>query len=381
MSASDVVTRLVWGLRRYWWLLLPLLVLAGAAVVLAGPGSPVRGATYQARALVVARDLDIWHEQVPRLTRAFFDSGAVAEQVAAATGAEADTLIPERLRLEPVEETVAVHVVGRERSAEAAAELANAGAQVLVAELNRPGEGFGEFIVQDQARPPAGPMEDDGSAGVFAAAGIAVLALWVGLVGLLVAHRDPVLTLGDAIEAASAPVLGAVGHLGRVRAPSGMVGLSALAARLYPDGDGAWALVGCGEDSLRVRLLGGLAGLLGIDRAPRGAGADPGGASGDRAQRAVDGADAPPPPRRQPRLFDAGQARDRDVAQAMPPGWPVALVISEGARARDVRRAAAQLPPNRLEGVVLAYPRAPRAAAPLPGASVDAGLTDRLRAR
>ena len=86
VNGSDALTghtrwesgQLAWYLRHYGWLvLICVLALAGAPLVL-GAATP----TYQADAIVVARQLAVKEEVLPLLGEAVFNTGVVAERVA-----------------------------------------------------------------------------------------------------------------------------------------------------------------------------------------------------------------------------------------------------------------------------------------------------------
>jgi capsular polysaccharide biosynthesis protein len=294
-SELDVVNRLHWGVRRYF----PVLVLTVSAAVMLSLARPASGPrqTYDAAALVVATSLEIDALQLPRTVDAVFGGGSVAESVSSKLPevGPADLLIPDVIRVEPLNDTVVVRVIGRSRQPSTAANLANEAAMSLVAELNELGPGVGEFVVQDAARLPL--RRDDGSSPLTSVA-IGVLsggALGLGIVVLLLVMRRPVIASGEAAAVVGAPLLASlqlprrrrhVEHLGSARRLSHLTrqlaaaivvgppllaslqlprrrrhvehlesvsGLSQLTRQLLPADRPMCALVGIGSDT-RARL-------------------------------------------------------------------------------------------------------------------------------
>src|SRR5436305_3419496 len=156
-SGGDAVGRLGWGLRRYSWL---VLALVGALLVLAGVSTDPGPDRDRATVLVVARKLELRPEQFPRFGEAVFATGAVAQDTADHDGLDVspEDLIPGRVSMQPIQDTIAYRVNAVDQSPTNAAGLANAAASAFVTQLNKAGDGVGVFYVQDFARTPTTPI-------------------------------------------------------------------------------------------------------------------------------------------------------------------------------------------------------------------------------
>jgi capsular polysaccharide biosynthesis protein len=373
-TEQDVASRLGWGVRRYA-LVIVVAVIVTCALALAGPAngilSPER--SYETSALVVARQLTIRPEQLPRAAEAVFSGGSVAETVAGEIkGVDSRFLIPERVRLEPVTDTIALKVIGRDRNPDRAAEMANLTAAAFVEELNRLGPGVGEFALQDQARPPLRTASTKSAVVPLAVGVISGLALGLGLVGLLLILRQPVIDGGEAAAAANAP-LAAVVELpsarGSVVRAEEVSGLALLVRQLFPSGSGAGAVIGCGRDRRGTqRQVLRLVALLAARRRPvyvLVAGAEEATAlsAATRSEPNIrviedwflqhqdprgarpDGADD------RSTVLVGVSAADFDVPQLLPEGSRSLLFVPEGIRRGRVERAATQFAPGALDGV------------------------------
>lgn len=153
-AEPDLISKLPWGLRRYFALLVVTTLLGVALVLALAPGRSDQ--TYEATALVLATELEIDPPRLPPTVDAVFRSGSVAEAVASELpdAGPARSLVPAVIDVEPLTETIAVRVIGRSSQPSTAADLANIAAFSLVSELNRLGPGVGRFVLHDRARPP-----------------------------------------------------------------------------------------------------------------------------------------------------------------------------------------------------------------------------------
>lgn len=224
-------SQLGWAVRRFAWvLMLGVLVLGVLAPALAARRAPV----YEARSLVVAQQLELSALTLPRLGEAVFDSGAVAREVASApeVAGDPETMIPDRLRVQTMQDSVVFTVIGRDPDPGMAALLANLGAAAFVDQLNKPGAGVGTFLLQDQAEPPSRPVPSLSTKQAGVVGGVAGLALGAGVIALLLVIRRPVVSPQDAASVTDLPVLGQVRLPGAGRAefrgPRGVPGLNAL---------------------------------------------------------------------------------------------------------------------------------------------------------
>lgn len=372
---QDGARRLGWGLRRY----APVVVLAlflAVLLSLAGPANSLLSPdpNYEASALVVAKKLAIRPEQLPRAAEAVFQGGSIADSVATEIGEpeRAGNLVPDAVRLEPVSDTIALRVIGRDRDPDRAAELANFAAAVFVMELNALGEGVGEFVIQDEARTPV-TRSASGSAVVPLAVGIlSGAALALGLVGLLLMARRPLIDPREAAAASGVPLLCTLELPSRrsgAVTPEQVSGLALLSTRMFPNGTGVSALVGCGRD-LGPRLE--VIRLLAMHAARTGSVyviVPPGDRPGDLAASTrseprirvlqnwfMERLQQSGPPRRMATdgtavLFGLS-ASEYDVPQLLPPDAGAVVLVLEGVRRSRLDRAVSQFGPGRLDGIV-----------------------------
>ena len=232
-------TQLGWAVRRFAWVLvLGILILGVLAPMLAARRAPV----YEARSLVVAQQLELNAQTLPRLGEAVFDSGAVAREVASApeVAGDPETMIPDRLRVQTMQDSVVFTVIGRDRDPGMAALLANLGATAFVDQLNKPGAGVGTFLLQDQAEPPSRPVPSLSTKQAGVVGAVAGLALAAGVIALILVMRRPVVAPQDATGVTDLPVLGTVRlpAAGRAefRGPRGVPGLNVLTRWVLAEG-------------------------------------------------------------------------------------------------------------------------------------------------
>jgi len=200
---------LLWLFRHYAVPALVIVLLTTGLGTAAATALAARS-PYEATALVIARDLQIEPEALPRFGESVFTSGSVARQVATSQGLDEDyrTLVPDVVDLDPVAESISFLVRGRSDDSAQAASIADAAAAAFVVELNRAGEGVGDFALQDVAAEPLrrqvrgpGPLIG-GLASLVAGTMLAVVAVWV-----LYGTRRPVVGGSDAAAAAEAPLV------------------------------------------------------------------------------------------------------------------------------------------------------------------------------
>lgn len=377
-TEQDVASRLGWGIRKYVLVLVAALATT-LTLALTGPAdgvlSPDR--SYEASALVVARQLTIRPEQFPRAAEAVFTGGSVAEVVADQLGGDVDPgfVIPDLVRLEPVTDTIALRVIGRSASPARAAVIANLTADAFVMELNRLGPGVGEFAVQDQARPPLRRTARTSVAVPLVVGVVSGLAFGLGLIGLILTLRRPVVDVREAASAAGGgDLLTAIVELPSTRRravlPEEVSGLALLVRLLFPGGEGVAALIGCGRDrrGLRAQVLR-MTALLGARRRPvillvtsaSGAAALSAATRSETNVRVVEdwfvqrleSAGPPPTMGADGTMVLIGVSADEyDVPQLLPPGARALLFVTEGLPRSHVERAASQFSPGTLDGVV-----------------------------
>ena len=218
--------RLLWCLRQYAWVVIVCVLALTAAPLVLAPAAPM----YQADALVVARQLTVDRAVLPQMGEAVFGSEAVAASVAADAGvADPSVLVPDRLSVLAGEDSIALVVQARDPDPGIATRMANLAAEAFVVELNRPGAGVGEFVLQAPAVVPTEPLAELPAQLRGAAGALAGLVLGLGLVALIGAVRKPVVTFQDVESAAGVPLLGTVhlpkGIRGSYAGPLGVPGI------------------------------------------------------------------------------------------------------------------------------------------------------------
>jgi capsular polysaccharide biosynthesis protein len=208
MTTLTPESRLLWALRFHAralgllaLLTLALTALAVALLVLSPP-------SYEARAAVIATDLEFSAERVPRLAEAIVQQDAVLED-ALARGRlpwDVDELRDEHVEVVPLEDNVLVNVDGTARDPELAMDTANAVADALAAALRRSGT-EATFSVQSRAT-RAVPEDRLVPVAVTVVAGlVATATAVVGLAALLLALRRPLVAPRELAAVTSAPVL------------------------------------------------------------------------------------------------------------------------------------------------------------------------------
>jgi len=248
-SGGDAVGRLGWGLRRHAGLVVALL---GLIVVVAAASTRPGPKRYRATVLVVAKKLELRPEQFPRFGEAVFATGAVAQDTADHDGLDLtpEQLIPGRVSMQPIQDTIAYRVNAVDRSATNAAGLANAAAAAFVSQLNKAGDGVGVFYVQDFARVPTKPIPPTRTMPTAVVMGlVAGAALSLGIVSLLLIVRDPVTSAEDAAATIGAPVVSVLKMPSfpatRVPAPRDVGGLAVTVRRLFPLEEKTCVLMSC----------------------------------------------------------------------------------------------------------------------------------------
>ena len=248
-----------WSLRHFGWVLLVCVLVGAAAPLLAAPTVT----TYQADALVVARQLTPNPRVLPALAESVFADGAVARAVAddPSLGAGTGTggLIPDRVSVVAGPDSITMVVQGRDGDPGTAARLANTAAAAFAAELNRGGSGVGEFAVQAPAVVPTTPLDqisDPLRAGIGALAG---LVLGLGLVASVAAMYGPCVTAWDVESAVGVPLLGTVdlprAAPGSYLGPRGIKGIATVTRWLATAPPGRLTLVSApAAEGMRHRI-------------------------------------------------------------------------------------------------------------------------------
>lgn len=376
ITDDDAASRLGWGIRTYWpWLVLAFVLTT--LLALSGPGNTLLSSErrYEGSALVVATQLQIKPEQLPRAADAIFNGGTVAQRVTEQLDEPivASDLIPDHVRLEPLTDTIVLRVIGRNEDPKVAAELANLTAGAFVEELNKIGEGVGIFKVQDLARPPTRLPARTRALVPGLVGALGGVGLGLGLLTLFLLVRRPLLTVAEAAAHAgtsSGALVDLPAKLPRTGlAPETVGGLALVGRLLWPDDVGVGAVVGVRRAyDLRVQVVRLLA--LAYARrtnvyliAPGSERVDDLAASltsqpnvrvlRDWFVNRIETSGPPPEMGADGIVLMSLSALDFDVPQLLPRSGRVVLFVPEGTPARAVEAATQQLPPDLIVGVVL----------------------------
>jgi capsular polysaccharide biosynthesis protein len=287
---------------------------------------------YEARSQVgptrplVLKNLD----PLPRFAQSVFSNGGVAQDVRQQLGLSADaTVIPGRVELTTAQDNPVMVVVAKSSSPSTAAAVANKAAATFVVELNRYSGSVGTFAVQHSAVAPAKPAPK--LAGGYWAVVVGLLAGLVaglGVVGLILVLRRPVVGAAAAEAATGLPVLGTV-RLPRNGPPDGhdLVGIGALARRLLIEGHEVVYVTGPVQSQVD-QVSASISSVLAKARV------------GPPGTTASDGEDAATRPRRTSPTPDIVALETSSLEEwiATPDtGALTLLVVSEGIRARSLR--------------------------------------------
>ena len=208
MTPDEGGDQLTWVLRRYAWVVVVCAIVGSALPLLLMSSRN----TYSATALVVADHLAVSAASLPRFGSVVFEDGAVAKFVIEQEGLKLrpEQLIPKKISVQPVQDTILFQIIATDASPEVAARLANDAAASFVVELNRPGKGVGTFSIQQSATAPTSPLPGQ-SVGTVLLVGFAAGALaGFGVLGLVVLLTQPVTGPASAAPLVGAPLLGSV---------------------------------------------------------------------------------------------------------------------------------------------------------------------------
>jgi hypothetical protein len=200
--------KVAWCLRHFGWVLLVCVLVGTAAPLLVAPTER----TYQADAVVVARQLTANPRVLPALAESVFSDGAVAAAVAAdpAIGGQTRGIVPDKVSVVTGPNSITMVVQARDADPATAARLADLAAAAFAAELNLGGSGVGQFAVQGPAVVPTAPLDEASDALRAGLGALAGLVVGLGLVALLAVLRRPCVTSWDVSSAVGVPLLGNV---------------------------------------------------------------------------------------------------------------------------------------------------------------------------
>jgi hypothetical protein len=266
-DGTDVFRVLGWGVRKYAWVVVALMVALGLAVPAAVARTPQR---FDAQAevgpsrVVKLNNLDA----LPRLGTTVFNNGAVAEAVRAAARPPLPAsapVVPQRVELVAAQDNLVFTVVGHGTTPQAAQQHANVAAEAFTQELNKYSAAIGAFAIQRLASPPVTPVNGVSTTVAVGMGLLAGAAAGLGVVALLLVLRRPVRDVTSAEVLTGTPVLGrlVLGGPGR-----GLRGLPQLCRRILRQRVDTVLLTGPHETArVRKLLAAGLAEMLEDTRA------------------------------------------------------------------------------------------------------------------
>jgi hypothetical protein len=212
-SEGDAFSAFGWGLRHYGWVLAVTTVLLGVLV----PEVLHRSASdrYDAQAQVgpVSAVTIPNMDALPRSGETVFGNGAVEDAVRQELRLGSTTVVvPDYVELVAPQDNLVFSIIGHGESAQAAANAANAAAGAFTEELNKYEDPIGTFAVQRSAAVPARAVSTVSWPPLVLAGIAAGLLVGLGVIGVLLAVRRPVLSPAAAGRVTGAPVLAGIEH-------------------------------------------------------------------------------------------------------------------------------------------------------------------------
>ncbi len=210
-SEGDAFSALGWGLRRYAWIVLATMVVLGVLVpeVLHRSSADRYDAQAQVGPVTALTIPNL--DALPRSGETVFANGAVEDAVRRELRLEStQRVVPDHVELVAPQDNLVFTVIGHGKTAQAAANAANAAAGTFTEELNRYEDPMGTFAVQRSAAVPVRPAATVRWLPLVLAGLAAGVVVGVGIVTLLMAVRRPVLSPTAASRAAGVPVLASV---------------------------------------------------------------------------------------------------------------------------------------------------------------------------
>lgn len=181
VSVADVTALMRRHRGKFAGLAAAIIIVVSTIGYFATSGEPY----YEAEALVIATELEIRIESLPRTAVAIFNGGTVAVRAAllSGTGINPDDLIPAIVEVNPLENTGVIEIDARHPDPELAALYANSAGRALAEEMNLVGPGLGTFSLQIPAPVPEKPVEQS-FLPIIAIGFVAAAVLVVGVAAL-----------------------------------------------------------------------------------------------------------------------------------------------------------------------------------------------------
>ncbi len=361
---EDTASRLWWGVRRFLWVF--IITVPAAAAIFISAGASGFGREYEATALVIATKQPLPIDAYAKLGENIFSGGAVAEKAVndGRLSIKPSSLIPDHARLEPVQENIIYRVIGLHADRNVAADIANAVANAFVAELNRPGDGVGEFAVQDIARVPSAASDAIAAVPVLGVLGIALgLLVGIGVVGMFLTIRRPVLGADEAAALVGSPLAGTptLPSMRGISAEGSRVpGLAATAKRLFPKPIGTVVLISApGDEEVRTVLAQLVAAVHGREIRTylvpsKDAGVQRLYEHFESDARVLVSKSLPDPGTwtKAPIVIDGPSAKGSDAPQMIPESAQIILVVRQGTPRSRILDVASQFLPGEIAAVV-----------------------------
>jgi hypothetical protein len=217
-TGTDIFGTLVWGLRRYALLVLAMVLALGVVVPLA---LSQRAAEYEATAQVgPSQKLELPNaDPLPRIAESVFNNGAVEENIRTLLQQPKGNIIPSKVQLIAAQDNLVLEVVAHAPTASEAMEIANQAAGTFLLELNKYSDSVAPFQFTHRAILAKKVPRLAGGYASVALGLLAGLLAGVGLVGLLMVMRRPVVEVSAAQFVTGSPVIGRIslprhGHRG-----------------------------------------------------------------------------------------------------------------------------------------------------------------------
>jgi hypothetical protein len=208
-GGTDVFATLVWGLRRYVLMIIAMVVALGVLVPVA---LAQRTAQYQATAQVgPSAKLELPNmDPLPRIAESVFTNGAVEETIRKMLGQPKGNIIPSKVQLIAAQDNIVLEVVAHASNPQQAMDIANQAAATFVLELNRYQNSVASFSLTHKAILAKKVPRLAGGYASVALGLLAGLLGGIGLVGLLLVIRRPVVDVSAAQLVTGSPVIGRI---------------------------------------------------------------------------------------------------------------------------------------------------------------------------
>jgi hypothetical protein len=208
-SGTDVFATLVWGLRRYALLVLAMVLALGVVVPVA---LAHRAPQFEATAQLGPADKLLLPntDPLPRIAETVFNNGAVEQAIRKLLDQPKGNIIPAKVQLIAAQDNLVLEVVAHAKTATQAMEIADQAANTFLLELNKYSKSvafftFTHHATQAKKVPKLGGGYASVALGLFAG-----LLAGIGLVGLIMVIRRPVVDVSAAQVVTGAPLIGRI---------------------------------------------------------------------------------------------------------------------------------------------------------------------------